>query len=139
MKKMVKREQATITAASPADFDRKVNEYLEAAALRGADVLNIDRRREGEHYLAFIDLENQVSYAESIMDDYQLQGMCYRCGDCPYLMKSADRRRRYLPCDKGMREETRYNSPACPYFYEALDRGEIIPSDIVKEKEVLHG
>lgn len=139
MKKMTKREQVTISGASPADFDCKVNEALEEAALRGADVLNIDRRREGGEFLAFIDLVSQVAYSETIMDEYQLQGMCYRCGDCPYLMKSADRRRRYLPCEKGMREETRYNSPACPFFYEALDRGEIVPSDVVKGKEVIHG
>lgn len=139
MKKYEKREQTTVVASTAQDFDRQVNQVLEAAALRGADVAGIDRRREGGEFLAFIETTTEVRVYETIMDSYEDRGECYHCSDCPHLLKSQDRRRRYFQCEKGMREQTRYNSPACLYFYEAYDRGEIDVSDIIQEKEVRHG
>lgn len=139
MKKIDRREQSTVIALTAEEFDRKVNEALEAASLRDAEVLAIDRRREGGEFVAFIDMKSEIRLAETIADTYDSRGECYKCGDCPHLLKSADKRRRWLRCEKEMREETRWNSPACLYFYEAFDRGEIELSDIVVRKEVRHG
>lgn len=139
MRKADRREQTTVIAQTAKEFDQLVNDALEAASLREAEVIGIDRRREGGEFIAFIDMVSEVRIAETIMDAYEATGECHHCGECPYLLKSGDRRRRWLACDKGMREQTRYNSPAGLYFYEALHRGEIELSDIVVTKEVRHG
>lgn len=139
MRKTDRREQTTVVASTAKEFDQLVNDALEAVSLREAEVISIDRRREDGEFIAFIDIVSEVRIAETIMDAYEQTGECYQCGDCPYLLKSGDRRRRWLACDKGKREETRFNSPACLFFYEALHRGEIELSDIVVKKEVRHG
>lgn len=139
MKKYTKHEQATIVTASAHEFDRQVNDVLDAASSRGAEITGIDRRREGGEFIAFIDMVSEVKILESIMDGYQDRGECYKCGECPHMLRSGDKRRRYHQCEMGMREQTRWNSPACLYFYEALDRGEIDVDDIIQEKEVRRG
>ena len=120
-----RREQVTVVANTAQDFDRQVNEVLEAASLRGKIVTAIDRRREAGEFVAFIDLEKAERMAATIMDAYENRGECYHCADCPFLLPRADRRSKWHSCDKGMREQTRFQSSACLYFYEALDRGEI--------------
>ena len=124
MAKKKVREQATIQATTPKDFDQLVNEAMAQAAGRGLSVVAIDRRVE-DGFVAFIDLEGDVEVCESVMEEYEARGECYRCGHCPFLHRVSDKRIKYLACDKGMREPTQWGNRACPCFYEALDRGEV--------------
>ena len=70
MAKKKVREQATIQATTPKDFDQLVNEAMAQAAGRGLSVVAIDRRVE-DGFVAFIDLEGDVEVCESVMEEYE--------------------------------------------------------------------
>ncbi len=124
MEKVKRGEQLTILAMTAEEFDDKVNQALEAAALRGAVVENIDRRIQ-KGFVAFIDFASEITTGVTAEDRHIDEGDIHLCGHCPYYAKPKDRRKRWVACNRGVKELTAYDSKACGWFYEALDKDAI--------------
>lgn len=114
-----KMRQVTIKGNNPEDFDRKMNEIL----MKHSDV-KIEREPSVPMmcYLTFFD---EVLEPESLRDEYELAGCTLKCGSCPYLRKSEDKRRKKHFCP--VKQATvRMDMYCCEKFFEDVEEGIII-------------
>lgn len=114
-----KMRQVTIKGNNPEDFDRKMNEIL----MKHSDV-KIEREPSVPMmcYLTFFD---EVLEPESLQDEYKLAGCTLKCGSCPYLRKSEDKRRKKHFCP--VKQATvRMDMYCCEKFFEDVEEGIII-------------
>lgn len=123
MKRKTVRQQKTIIALTPEEWDEKVNAALASMLDDSGHDPTIERTRtEDGGFQAVIEFWKEFSEPEDIRDEYNLRGEVYRCEDCPNLRRERDRRIRWLTCDKGMKETTKESAEACLWYYEQIDK-----------------
>ena len=116
-----RKQIRVIEAETAKGFETAFNEALAELAKWRPDVtLNMQR---GTH-CAYIMYTETVTIPEDIRDEYELKGIRYICGDCPWFRPSPDRRIKYTTCDRG-EYRTTYNTAACLALYKAVDNGEV--------------
>ena len=120
MKIVTRKKCRTVSAKSAAEFDEEFNRVSESLP-RSAELV-----WDGEMMVHFI-YEEDEKIAETVADEYELQGLCYKCENCPYLEMDEDRRRRRHTCKYSEYGVTFDDSPACEVFYKALRAGKIEP------------
>lgn len=80
---------------------------------------------------AYISYVETTNVPESISDEYQLQGVCFRCEDCPEFQAilkedgTEDRRLRYGECQYAEMRRTHRDNPACDMLYKLIKDGRI--------------
>lgn len=113
-----------VSSASPAEFQTLFNSKMQEHAAQKPRVEFV--HREGL-FCAYIIYEFEVRIPETVEDEYELQGIRYRCKDCPLHEPETDGRRRSYECRYSDLARTGMDSCACEVFYRALKRGEIKP------------
>lgn len=80
---------------------------------------------------AYISYMETTRVPESVADEYQLQGVRFRCEDCPEFQAilkedgTEDRRLRYGECQYADRGRTYKDSPACDMLFKLIKSGRI--------------
>lgn len=80
---------------------------------------------------AYISYVETTNVPESISDEYQLQGVCFRCEDCPEFQAilkedgTEDRRLKYGECQYAEMRRTHRDNPACDMLYKLIKDGRI--------------
>lgn len=74
---------------------------------------------------AFLVYDEVVEEPENIRDEYALRGETYSCGDCPFKYPITDGRSRHRWACERSKSGTDEDIPACNWFYEQLDKGEV--------------
>lgn len=108
------------------DFQEKLNKALEEVAMKGYKHELTFNMNAG--FCAYIVYDVTYTKAESLADEYELRGETFRCYECPMFRPSADRRVKYTTCGRGV-HKCSANDNACEWFYEAMERGEIVPNE----------
>ncbi len=120
MKRKDVRQQKTIIAATPEEWDEKINAALASLPCDAAPEI-IRERKDGE-FMAVVEYTLTEYEPEDIMDEFDLKGVTYRCCDCPQLKKSPDKRVKWHDCMLGMKELTKESSIACEWYYEQIKK-----------------
>ena len=106
------RQVKTIQAASPIEFDDLYNDAAKKLGTSIVDVKDLDAVT-ARFYYTVTERER-----ETTADDFEIHGICAKCGDCPHLKVSNDARRKYFPCPYSTYGETHIDCPACEVFYK---------------------
>ena len=118
MKERKKVKQVTILGRDPEDFDKKVNDILNRF-----DNVKIERE-PSTAMMCYLTYYDYVEEPENLKDEYLMAGCSLRCGDCPLIRKSEDRRRKKHFCP--VKQATvRLDMYCCNEFFERVERGEI--------------
>lgn len=80
---------------------------------------------------AYISYLESVKIPESIADEYELQGVCFHCEDCPEFQTivkedgTEDKRVKYGECQFAEHGRTYKDSPACDILFKLIKSGRI--------------
>lgn len=109
-----------ITAPTPEEFERKVNETLREHPT--AD-MQIDTQIP---LLCHAWFETEVLKAECKADEYELKGDKHYCIECPYLDRphNSNKRQKRFPCQYADYGLTFTDALACDRFYEWMEKQE---------------
>lgn len=121
MKIITRKKCVTVSEQSAEDFDRRFDEV--SRSLPKSAELKWDTKPMCVHFI----YEEDEKMPESVMDEYELQGLLYKCRNCPYLDKDQDRRKKKHPCKYSEYGIAYDDSPACEVFYKALRAGKLTP------------
>lgn len=105
------KQIAVITERDASRFEERMNEVL--SGLNNPDIKLYD----GNPFTAVITYTVCRDVPESIIELFEMvEGVQYRCEDCPELVKSEDKRKRSGTCTRKC-ELRRYDSSVCEAFY----------------------
>lgn len=129
MKQETRLKLKVITSNSVTDLENKVNQFFAVNKIKS---VNYDKAPL--ECTAFINYEETINVPESIKDEYNLNGIFYCCGDCPYwgtnFKEATVENRTAFKCFKGIEHKSvRATVPACQWFYESIARGDFRPYD----------
>ena len=74
---------------------------------------------------AFLYYEEITEEPENIREEYELRGECYTCDSCPFKTPITDGRSRHRWRCNRRPGGTDIDCPACVFFYEKLEEGEV--------------
>ena len=80
---------------------------------------------------AYISYTEQVHIPETLADEYELQGVCFHCEDCPEFCSilkedgTEDKRLKYGECQYSEYGRTYKDSPACDMLFKLIKSGRI--------------
>lgn len=124
MKAQSIQQFAIVQCDSAAAFEGELNARIRELSDRNPQV-------KFDGLTAYISYRETVRAPESISDEYQLQGVCFRCEDCPEFQAilkedgTEDRRLRYGECQYADRGRTYKDSPACDMLFKLIKSGRI--------------
>ncbi len=124
MKHFNRKQTIIVQGNSAEDFQTKLNEALNQVAEGGRKYDLQFNMQLG--FCAFVVYEESIEIPETTADRYELNGEEYRCSECPMYRPSTDKRVKYTVCGHGCRRRSA-NDYACDWFYEAMERGEVLP------------
>lgn len=75
-------------------------------------------------FVAYVEYTEEILEPETISERYELSGDTHYCGECPHMIRPADKRIRWFRCDVHD-DLTRMDSACCDYFYNELEKGVI--------------
>lgn len=110
-----------VEAATAEEFEKELNAAL-AEVTRWKPSLTWNNNRE--QHCVYIEYTEWVQIPEDVRDEYILKGRRIICGECPWYIRSDDRRIKYMTCAKG-EPRCHYTKEACLALYEAVERGEV--------------
>lgn len=117
------KEHITVESRDASEFDQLLNRAVRDHAEQNVEVIY---KMNVEGHCAYVTFDCQIKVAESLEDEYALQGISFTCGECPYFVLPNDKRIKFVICEKsGQRRRCSCTSRACGWFYEAVDSGEI--------------
>lgn len=116
------KQQRTILALTPEEWDEKINAAL--MSLPCSTETTIIRERKDGEFMAVVEYTITEYEPEDIAEEFELRGTTFHCCDCPQLKKSPDKRVRWHECMLGMKELTKESSIACEWYYEQVKKAE---------------
>lgn len=115
--------QRTIESQFPDEFDKLVNETVREHSTENVKVLH---RMDVSGHCAYITWEEESLKPEGAKDRLSLKGIDIRCGECPFFELPADKRIKFIKCERSERiRRCSYESPACEWLCEEVEKGEI--------------
>ena len=121
MKQKTRKRHITIECETAAGFDKELSHVLSKAG-RSVQIMHNMNRTAHCAYVMWEEVEN---VPENIRDEYELKGVSFRCADCPFYERPADRRLRDGSCK--LKARTDPNGAACLHFYKLYALGELEP------------
>lgn len=118
MKVKTKQRCIAIRESDPEDFEMRYVKALDG--VRNPDIFK--DYRDG-YFIAIATWKEEVEEVETVRDEFNLEGIRYLCGDCPYLERDDDRRRKRYPCKYAEYGTARIDSEACELFYKRVKQG----------------
>ncbi len=119
MRTEVIKKCVTVQASDPGHFDRAFN--IAAEEHPDAEL----KWHEGLCVSFIYEERNQT--AETVAEEFELQGIKYYCKDCPNMMKGANKRERSHGCKYAEFGTVKDFTPACEYFYRMVMQGKLKP------------
>lgn len=123
---MIKKKyqmQRTIESSFPDEFDKLVNETVQA---HSTENVNVIRRMDVSGHCAYITWEEESLKPEDARDRLYLKGIDIRCGDCPFFELPDDKRIKFIRCEKAQSiRRCSYDSYACDWICEQVEKGEV--------------
>lgn len=119
MKTEIIKRCRTVQSDSPEKFDKAFDKTAEEhpdAELKWHDGLCV----------SFI-YEERKQVAETVAEEFELQGIVYYCKDCPNMMKGSNKRERSHGCKYAEFGTVKDFTPACEYFYRMVMQGKLKP------------
>ena len=113
-----------IQASTAEEFQAKLNEALNEISRIGSKPnvqFNMDLG-----FCAFVLFDQTVRQAETLAEEYEINNEEYYCSECPMFVLYPDKRVKYTTCKHGVRKVCA-DHRACEWFYEALEKGEVVP------------
>lgn len=115
MKEVRRKVHKTIKTETPSEFDRQINEILANENEPDISVHSV------VPFLAYCTWSYYEYIPETIEDEYELKGVVFYCGDCPYLDNTSGLwNQKIFPC-KRLGRKTLVDSRACTWYYEQYD------------------
>ena len=127
MKRSCYEQFVTVRADSTSLFDKQLNEEV----YRLRDKNPVVKFSESIPLYAHIKYVEDVNIPESVLDEYEILGVGFVCGQCPYFKPikngkgNEDGRRKVGDCFYEGNEFGRSfkNTPACEHLYELIKEG----------------
>lgn len=119
-----------------AELVTSIDDY-NAAMKRLAEMKPIDdvQIHDG-NFVAVIRYEVEERVPETVRDEFALEGISYKCYQCPLHDEIHDRRKATVSCKYGRCGQTRLKEECCETFYRRLARGEIKIGGEENEEEI---
>ena len=117
------RKIAVIAAKDGPEFERLFNDRMRSLG----EVVSHDIKFGPEGYQAVIMYDEYEDVVETVKEEYEVQGIMFKCQDCPHMEQPSDKRYKWCHC---MYSETGYTNRlhgACEVFYKGLKLGSIKP------------
>ncbi len=111
----------TIKSDDAFDFDSRLNGFIKTLDAKGISYDVQVNPTAG--LLAFVTYKEVIKVAEDIQEEYLLAGEWHYCEECPFYVRSTDRRVKNTRCADGKLASK--DRPCCDTFYELLDKGAI--------------
>ena len=111
MKTKTRLRVTAIQAASAEEFNEIIAEVLERADAPKITFL------QAAPFTAYVEYREVEEIPETLAECYELAGEGATCGECPFLVKSKDRRCVWHYCAQ-YGKKTKETTPACDNFYE---------------------
>lgn len=118
--------QETVKADTPEEFDARMNSVFAKASKSGKDP-NV--YYHPELYSATVRYWVTAEIAETIAEEYELQGQGKKCFECPLYSLPKDKRIKYTHCEHGGRISA--CDDACNWYYEVYGRQVIKKDNII--------
>ena len=112
----------TDTSTFEETFNNRIREITSNHKITSTAILVVDNQLNG-----IIVYECEEKHAESVADEFYLEGIHYLCKNCPYLEDPKDKRRKRCVCKYSEYGTTRKDQEACELFYKELKSGRIVP------------
>lgn len=106
--------------SDPAIFGEKF-----ALALKGVKAPDIFKTYQDGNFIAIITWSEETDVAETVKDEFNLEGIRYVCDQCPHLEKDDDKRKKWHPCKYAEFGSSRVDSEACELFYKMVKQGRV--------------
>ena len=119
MRTEVIRKCETVQASDPGHFDRAFN-------IAAEDHPDAELKWHEGLCVSFI-YEERKQTAETVAEEFELQGIKYYCKDCPNMMRGANKRERSHGCKYAEFGTVKDFTPACEHFYRMVMQGKLKP------------
>ena len=129
MRYVRKKRFRCIQAQDAYSFETEMNELLDVA---GIPEVQYDPNLP---FTAYVLYTTETQVAETIAEEYELAGMGKKCGDCPHLENTGDKRKKKFPCPYSKYGETMVTTAACNRYYEELEAGLFLAENETEETE----
>lgn len=103
---------------SASGFEKKLNDAIADLSEHHPEITISEQRPTG--FLAYLTYTESTTIPEDVGDELKIRGLQITCGDCPYLQRTNDNRRKKFRCEFAPYKLTYTFSPACNKFYEDL-------------------
>lgn len=115
MKQKRQRGVTAIQTATAEDFNREINAEL--------------KKHENGHitfvtsvpFTAYVEFEEIVEIPETLAEKYELNGDGRKCHECPYFVRTQDKRYKWHFCAQKQKKVTECQS-ACETYYQLLEQ-----------------
>lgn len=111
MKTKTRFKVIALQAGSAEEFNERIAEALENATAPKITYM------QGVPFAAYIEYKEVLEIPETIAERYEIAGEGATCGECPFILKSTDRRCVWHYCAQ-YGKKTKETTPACDNFYE---------------------
>lgn len=111
MKTKTRLRVKAIHADTADEFNAIIDEILNAANAPKITYM------EALPFAAYVEYRETQEIPETIAERYELQGEGATCGDCPFLVRTKDKRCKWHYCAQHEQRATE-GRPACDVFYE---------------------
>lgn len=122
MKTIKKHECIAIKETDPDVFSAK---YIQA--LDGIGNAEVIKQFSDGYFIAIITWHSVEEQAETVKDEFHLEGLRYVCGQCPHLEQDYDGRKKRFPCKYSEFSSVDIRQECCELFYKQLKQGLIEP------------
>jgi len=104
-------------------FEARMNEILKTVK---NPRIELDRTRS---FTAYIFYDISVNVPESIQEAFSiLEGTSHNCAECPYFIKSEDKRKKWHYCDY-YHKKIHEQNPVCANFYRVYYQNSLIEGE----------
>lgn len=114
MKQTRQRRVTAIQTATAEEFNRLINAELENREnAQITFVTNVP-------FTAYVEYEIMAEKPETLKEAYELKGDARACNECPYFVRTKDRRFKWHFCAQKQKRITEYQN-ACEAYYQLLE------------------
>ena len=127
MKTFERTKIRTVHAETAEEFDREfnkaTNELPAAAQMKWEDGIPFC-----VHFIYHV----EETRPETMAEKFQLQGIEYKCRNCPMCRIGGDKRKKMWPCEISPYGKVCADGPACDYLYKGIMNGTV---DLIEDEE----
>lgn len=122
MKVITMKRFVVVEAETGQEYAKAIDGYLTNMNLRNVSVEHRDR----DNFCGYVTYEETKRIPETIKDEYELLGITFTCGDCPYRKGTDDKRIKHFRCEAEQEAYVLKHDSACDLFYRMLRSGDIL-------------